>query len=144
MKEEKIKGVWEIFDLEANRKIQEMLMRDKYQFRFYAKLPNKQLICRKEKIEETLKKINFANWDRFFTYPNGLSVFGWIDRDDGKKDFVLLEFMGELMSFATSSKKYTEKIAEILNLQHSDCQRVEDCFDIENVIKLGDKKDGKK
>lgn len=100
--------------------------------------------CKREKIEETLKKFDFVNWDRYFTCNCGLSVFGWIEREDEYKDFVILDFIGEEITFATSSKKYSEKIAGLLNQEHSDCQRVEDFLDIDNVVKLNKEKNGKR
>jgi len=94
----------------------------------------------KKWIKENLVKINFVKWDRYFKFDGGFSFFGWINREkDDYKDFVLLDFIhGEEISFATSSKEYSKKIAEILNQEHSDCQRVEDSFDIDNCIKLKD------
>ena len=32
---------------------------------------------KKEVIVNVLKKLDFVNWDRYFTYFGGLNVFGW-------------------------------------------------------------------
>ncbi|HDK42114.1 MAG TPA: hypothetical protein ENG87_01940 [Candidatus Pacearchaeota archaeon] len=104
---------------------------------------------KKEVIVNVLKKLDFVNWDRYFTYSGGLNVFGWIERDDNYKDFVLLEFVDETyaslcIAYSTSSKEYTEKIAEILNQEHSECKRVEHFCDINNSIKLSQSQSEKK
>ena len=88
-----------------------------------------------------MKKFKFVRWDRFFTFgDNGLVVFGWIDRlKDQYKDFLTIEFNLKEKGVAfwtTSSSIMSKKIAEILNAEHSDCQRVEKRFDIQNCINL--------
>lgn len=88
-------------------------------------------------ITNVLKKLWFVKWDRYFEYESGESFFGWIDREkDNYKDFVLLDFVGKELNFATSSKKYSKEIAEILNQEHSDCKRIEYFCDIPNCILL--------
>ena len=95
-------------------------------------------------IEKTLSDLPFVNWDRFldlrFEENRVLHVFGWIKREDSYKDFVSLEFdvvNQKVFFIATSSKKYSKRIAEILGCSdHADCQRIEDFFKIENMIKL--------
>ena len=94
----------------------------------------------KEWIQEVLNKLPFVKWDRFVEdeEANLIEIYGWIDRGDNYKDFVLLEFnltKQEVYFIATSSDKYSEKIAEILNSSHSDCKRVEDNFDVQNSAK---------
>ncbi|MCF8070049.1 MAG: hypothetical protein K9L30_15820 [Desulfobacterales bacterium] len=89
---------------------------------------------KKEVIVNILKKLSFVNWDRYFEFEGGKSFFGWIERDDNYKDFILLDFVGKEIGFATSSKKFSKKIARILNQEHSDCKRVEYFCDIPNVI----------
>ena len=92
---------------------------------------------KKDVIENVLRKLSFVNWDKYFEYEGGLSFFGWIDReDDNYKDFVLIDFVGNNISYGTSSKEYSKKIADILNQDHSNCKRVEHFWDIPNVIKF--------
>ena len=90
----------------------------------------------KEVMEKVLKKLDFVNWDRYFGEGNKLTFFGWIDREDNKKDFIVVDFSVKPIWFATSSKKYSKEIADILNQEHSDCKRVEYFCDLKNVIKL--------
>ncbi|HEA65079.1 MAG TPA: hypothetical protein ENI02_02945 [Candidatus Aminicenantes bacterium] len=94
---------------------------------------------KKQLLERVLKKLDFVNWDRYFGVGNDLTFFGWIDRKDGYKDFVVIDFIGKEISFATSSKEYSKKIADLLNVEHSDCERVEYFCDLPNVIKLKEK-----
>jgi hypothetical protein len=90
----------------------------------------------KGEIIKVLEKFNFVNWDRYFGEAENLTFFGWIDREDNKKDFLVLDFSLNPLWFATSSKIYSKKISEILGVNHSDCKRVEDFCDIQNMIKL--------
>ena len=95
-------------------------------------------------IERYLKKFPEVMWDRFARDEVGLTVYGWIERkEDGYKDFMILNFVNDEYGpdllydfFVTSSAKYTKEFAERLGLEHSDCERVEDVFKIENCIKL--------
>lgn len=100
----------------------------------------------KDIIENWLEDFHYVRWDRAIPLEeHGVaSIFGWIDRDDGKKDFVLIEASlntGEMHLIGTSSKEWSEKIAQELGDEHTDCVRVEDHFDINNSIKLN--KNGK-
>jgi len=97
----------------------------------------------KEWIEKVLSDLYFVNWDRFFvnryadTYV--INIFGWIDREDSYKDFIDLEFdihKQEVYFIATSSAKYTQKIAKILGCGHLPCERIENNFKIKNSIIL--------
>lgn len=94
-------------------------------------------------IENTLKKLPFVSWDRYIEDKdkknNLIEVYGWIERDNNYKDFVLLEFdlnKKQVYFIATSSDRYSKEIAEILNSPHPGCIRVEDNFDVLNSIKI--------
>jgi len=91
-------------------------------------------------VESTLRELSFVEWDRYYTWKQGVVVYGWIDREqDQYKDFVSIEFNTRsriIVRFDTSSEKYSEKIADILDINHSDCFRVEDKFALENMIEL--------
>ena len=89
----------------------------------------------REIIANVLRKLHFVNWDRYFGEGDCLTFFGWINRKDSYKDFVTLEFHGKDLGYATSSAKYTKQIAEILNMGHSKCHRVEYFCDGDNIIK---------
>jgi len=90
-------------------------------------------------IKKILGELEFVNWDRYFGEVD-LTFFGWIDRKKDKyKDFVTVSFDDDGsslgISYATSSAEWTEKIAEILNCEHSKCHRVEYFCDLPNIIK---------
>ena len=90
-----------------------------------------------QKVSDTLNKLPFVNWDRYFEYESGASYFGWIDREDKKKDFVVVDlFKDGTIGYATSSEKYTKEIAEILNCTHSECKRIEIIEGVKNAFKL--------
>jgi hypothetical protein len=104
----------------------------------------------RELIEDVLTRLDMVNWDRFVngTDPNTvgryINVYGWIERVDEYKDFVLLRFMLDydptLIAFTTSSDQYTDEIYRLIYReepdQHVSCKRVEYGFDIPNAIEL--------
>lgn len=85
-------------------------------------------------IAAVLNSLPMVQWDRFIEAPVEsdhwmIVVYGWIARDDGQRDYVVLEFCSwtELPSFSTSSAKWSAQINEILygpEAEHFDCQRV--------------------
>ena len=100
-------------------------------------------------VRKTLEELSFVKWDRFVHYvdPWRFKVYGWIDREDSYKDFVLLTFTnnGEnyIVGYVTSSKKYDKEISKILGAEEDHpCERVEDYLELPNVIKLKGTTDG--
>jgi hypothetical protein len=90
-------------------------------------------------IESTLRELGFVEWDRYYSYGSDLAFFGWIDREDQYKDFVVVVLDNQnrlIRGYHTSSAEYTEKIAEILDIGHSECQRVEDMLAIDNMVEV--------
>lgn len=96
-----------------------------------------------EPIAEWLNRLPFVRWDRCLRVPVGgdsqyemLTVYGWIDRDDGRADFVVMEFPSydETPGFTTSSAKHSAAINQLLykdadpNAPHYECDRVDDVF----------------
>ena len=106
----------------------------------------------REWIEETLERLDMVEWDRFVVgedpnaYGRYIEVYGWIDRPDEYKDFVLLTFYPDneeqLYGFTTSSDRYTKEIYRRMfgsdADDHNDCQRVEYTFNVGNAIELGE------
>lgn len=104
----------------------------------------------KEWIMNCLTDMPFVQWDRY-TFNDGvnkrherffwLKIYGWIEREDAYKDFVVLDFykQGNIMEahhIITSSAKYSQPINEIMmEKDHFDCNRVEDAFNIPNAVK---------
>lgn len=94
-------------------------------------------------IENVLGRLDFVKWDRYFEVGEELiTFFGWIDKSESYKDFLVVDFWfreKELMSiggFVTSSKEHSKRIANILGVEHSVCERVENFCDLNNVIRL--------
>jgi hypothetical protein len=97
-------------------------------------------------IQDELKALQFVEWDRFVTgeWSEGVdyvTVYGWIDRDDAYKDFVVVTFWDDRGRwFTTSSDEYTVEIHQSLFDEspdkHNDCQRIEHATDIGNVVEL--------
>lgn len=94
----------------------------------------------KEDLEPMLRKLGMVSWDRYVNPADGEYWFyGWIDREDEHKDFVVLSRVGEWWWYLTSSEKYSQEISDIIHGEsapHSPCIRVEAEFDIPNMIKL--------
>lgn len=104
-----------------------------------------------EQLKESMRKLTFVRWDRYTDNyvegdeDSGIKVFGWIDRLDNYKDFIILETSISkhgtyLVGFTTSSASHHDVIAKILDYPKSqivDCQRVEYLFtDLNNVVNL--------
>jgi hypothetical protein len=89
-----------------------------------------------EWIKGNLEKLDFVEWDRYFHTKTGLVFYGWITRkEDPYKDFLVLELntrQNMVVRYDTSSEKYTAEIADRLGLNHSECIRVEESFNIHN------------
>ena len=101
---------------------------------------------------DALASFTFVNWDRFIMTkkpdsPHIITCYGWMDRaGDSYKDFVVLNIVLDtrlIMHVASSSVEYTDKISllccEISGLapRHSkQCIRIEDKFDIPNMVKM--------
>lgn len=91
-----------------------------------------------------MNRLSFVQWDRMSEGAAGRQmqseVFGWIDRDDGRSDFVALRFSGSArdevpgwvnLGVFTSSALYSEEITRIVlgeDVPHYSCLRVEDEF----------------
>lgn len=98
-----------------------------------------------KKIEEILNRLPEVTWDRFTgdceDTEFGVAVYGWIPREDGRSDFVLVRIAEEgCWMFATSSAKFSVEFGKRLGFKsdetHEHCKRVEDVFKNVKVIKL--------
>lgn len=94
------------------------------------------------KIPEILEMFDFVRWDRYTEREDGnfhRCYYGWIDREDKKKDFLVLVFSkdGRINYITSSTEKHYEinKVLGIYN-QPPRCKRVEHKWDIKNSIKL--------
>lgn len=97
-------------------------------------------------IKRTLSNFEFVEWDRYIERSSSFGcetkVYGWIEREDDYKDFIVLKFIEHTMSvelIATSSARKEEEIHKRLtgdSIDSMKCQRVENRFDIDNSIRL--------
>lgn len=97
-------------------------------------------------VSDWLNRLPFVRWDRFLRVPLGdegqyeegvqyemLTVYGWIDRDDGRSDFVVLQIpsYAERPGFTTSSAKHSAAINTLLyknvdpNAPHYRCEPID-------------------
>jgi len=95
----------------------------------------------KKETKELLLKFTFVMWDRFIDLGNILQFYGWMERGDRYKDFIVLcidKNTGNT-GYTNSSEKNASKIRKILKIKKSgtsQCQRVEHHYGVKNSIKL--------
>ena len=86
------------------------------------------------KVLELISEKIPVEWDRYVNDERTYSVYGWIQRGDGKRDFLLVtikEDLGMYVSFVTSSAKYSRTITELIHgntSEHIDCKKIEDLY----------------
>jgi hypothetical protein len=82
-------------------------------------------------IESVLNDFPEVAWDRFTFRHGQITVFGWIDREDSYKDFMLVRFVDDSVWFVTSSAKYSAEFsARSGGSTHTQCQRVEGVLNV--------------
>lgn len=110
----------------------------------------RQIVGAAQAAEDLNKYFPEVRWDRFVNeISDGIpdettpiyTMYGWIDREDTYKDFVLVTFTWDgSFVYYTSSAKYSKIFDERINgtsENHTDCERVEDWFpEIKNVVRL--------
>ena len=100
-----------------------------------------------KKISRWLSKFEFVEWDRFIETNEFYHIYGWINRDDNYKDFIVIDFSKKtgLPDFwISSSHTFDHKIIEVLKhletlkhaINNAQCKRVEDFFPIKNKVVL--------
>lgn len=83
-----------------------------------------------KKILKELKQFEFIKWDRYTQNCESSVIltqcYGWIYRDNKKRDFVYFEFWDDIVAiFCTSSIEYSEKIGENLGIEtHIKCEKI--------------------
>lgn len=86
-------------------------------------------------LKATMALFPDVEWDRYAGDEKSASLFGWVPRTDGRRDFLLIKFIdGEVSSYSTSSAKHSGEFADRLDCEHSTCQRVADLFDHPETI----------
>jgi hypothetical protein len=85
---------------------------------------------------EDLRKLPEVMWDRM----GPTMAFGWVDREDQYKDFVVLTYSVESVHYYTSAPWMHDIIEERLGFDKNrrlSCTRVEDIFpELSNCIRL--------
>lgn len=94
-------------------------------------------------IKEMLNRFPEVRWDRYTEAGKERCFYGWIERADGRFDFLEILFMGaKVDSYMTSSRQYSLDFYKRIygdEEGHIDCKRVENLFGDEvNSIKLHD------
>jgi hypothetical protein len=95
-------------------------------------------------IERQLNLLPEVTWDRWAGELDEMVIFGWVERADDKRDFVMLRFKDNALNlFSTSSAKHSREFANRLGFDttsHKECKRVEWVF--KNVKTVRMPKDG--
>lgn len=84
----------------------------------------------KDQLNEMAEHIPIT-WDRFIDSPGFVTIYGWLERSDGKRDFIIIlmsKLSETLIFYATSSIKYSQAIQDYLGVapeDHNDCQLFE-------------------
>jgi hypothetical protein len=95
----------------------------------------------KDKIANWLNQFPEVVWDRWTQSENWACAYGWIARDDGRFDFLVIDFDdGEPWKFSTSSAKFSKEFSVRLNFEgstgHQECRRIENDFPGVKACKL--------
>ena len=102
--------------------------------------------------EQRLASFYFVKWDRFIRTkmqngPHMLTCYGWIDREgDAYKDFLVIDLVLDdrrVNYVVSSSAKYNLQISELCGYDaelSKNCVRVESEFDVQNMVKLKERK----
>jgi hypothetical protein len=89
--------------------------------------------------EEHMNLYPEVAWDRFTERPNGMTVYGWIGREDAYKDFMVLiiDLQGRsfFIRFITSSARYSKEFSlRAGGTSHIACKRVEGVFAVRSTV----------
>jgi hypothetical protein len=90
------------------------------------------------RIAAKLNEMPQVRWDRFVTYQNVTRVFGWIDREDGRADFVLCDFYSNMgdPTILTSDPCFHPALEQD-GFEWEPCRRVEEFMSgVEQAIRL--------
>ena len=102
-----------------------------------------------EPLAKVMNLVPQVRWDRCIPLDDLIRIYGWVERPDGRADFVifeswLVEGRPELNFFTSSpDPELATTIATALGIainDHVDCQRIEEVFGgmVTNAIKLDD------
>ena len=100
--------------------------------------------ARLEELAAVLNLFPEVRWDRTAGTAGSRVAFGWVDRADGRADFLLVTFTAKgAVGFTTSSAEHSAEWHRRLygtDAGHSSCRRVEDVFGelVANAIHIED------
>jgi len=88
--------------------------------------------------EEQMNLYPEVAWDRFTERHDGMTVYGWVGREDAYKDFmvIIIELVGSsfFIRFLTSSARYSEEFSRRAGgTRHISCKRVEGVFNVRTI-----------
>lgn len=95
------------------------------------------------RISAACNALPFVTWDRFVTGTldghSYVEIYGWINRADGQRDFVLIVSWThwDSVEYVTSSAKFSAEIGRILygdKSDHNDCIRAADVFALDQTV----------
>lgn len=94
-----------------------------------------------QQIANALNTFPEVTWDRYTQDDYELIAYGWIERDDAYKDFMLIvvDLVDFTFWYTTSSAKYSQAFHNRINdnpKQHSKCRRVESMFPTVKAVRL--------
>lgn len=84
-------------------------------------------------IANWMNMLPIVKWDRMLETKRAITVYGWIDRPDGRSDFVSLRFAQPVVmtvqpELVTSSAYHSMRLHKCLRMEPHDCKRISDEF----------------
>jgi hypothetical protein len=83
-------------------------------------------------LKQILEKFDFVEWDRYIESPGAYAIYGWIQRGDGKRDFLILYWTKvhkKIVTYVTSSAKYDNRISQLTGISD-----IEQCKKISELL----------
>jgi hypothetical protein len=79
-------------------------------------------------VAAAMNALPWVLWDRLVERADGLHAYGWVERGDGRSDFVVLTWApdGSGPEYLTSSALRSREVRAALGCGPSDCRRVFD------------------
>ncbi len=105
----------------------------------------------KKNISNWLNRFEFVKWDRFIETQSFFHIYGWIEREDQYKDFLVVNFdkrTGKPEFWISSSARFDYKIIEVfkhlgtmkLAINIAQCKRADAFFDVVNTTRLKERR----
>lgn len=86
-------------------------------------------VAKRLQMQSLMQDYPEVKWDRFTESDSHCTMFGWLDRTDGQRDFMVIVLEGDTAWYVTSSAKHSKEFSERSgDGDHKPCQLVEDFF----------------